>query len=321
MVKKRIAVLTSGGDAPGMNAAIRGVVRKALHHGHEVVGVYRGYQGLINGDFVNMELDSVAGIINKGGTMLKSARSEQFKSDEGFAAAVQRIRGGGIDVVVVIGGEGSMTGARKLSATGIPTIVIPATIDKDMPGTDYTLGFDTALNTILDAVNKIRDTASSHDRVAIIQVMGRHAGHLALFAGLACGAEAILVPEIPYTVDAVCKGLTRSYERGKQHSIIVLAEGAGTGRDIADQIAARTAFSPHVTVLGYIQRGGTPSATDNIAGSRMGAAAVDCINQRQTDCLIASRHGEIVPVPYAAALKEKPAIDKPLHRLAAVLAL
>jgi len=321
MKKKRIAILTSGGDAPGMNAAIRAVVRKALYHHLNVIGVNRGYEGLMNGDFCKMKSDSVAGIINRGGTVLKTARSQQFKTEEGFGKAVQNIKEHKIDVVVVIGGDGSMAGAQKLSEAGISTVVIPATIDRDMPGTEYTLGFDTAINTILEAVNKIKDTAFSHDRVAIIEVMGRHAGHLALMAGIACGAETILIPEVAYNIDSICEGLLHSYNRGKQYSILMVAEGVSTGSEIADQIVARTSFSPKVTVLGYLQRGGAPSAMDNIIGSRMGAAAVDSILLNQVDCLMSMQHGNIVAVQYKQVTEYKTGVDCSLQELASILAI
>jgi len=319
-MKQKIAVLTSGGDAPGMNAAVRAVTRTGLFHGCEVLGVMRGYDGVINGDFLPMQLGSVAGIINRGGTMLKSARSEMFRTEEGFAKAVQNLKNNDIDVVVVVGGDGSMAGARKLTAAGISTIVIPATIDGDMAGTEYTLGFDTALNTIVDAVNKIRDTAFSHDRIAVIEVMGRHSGQLALMAGLACGAEVILLPEMQMNMDELCEGLVRSCKRGKAYSIVMVAEGVGRGRDIAELIAQRTEFSPHVTVLGYLQRGGAPSAVDNIMGSRMGAAAVENIMQGKLNCLIAQRHGEIATVPYALVQDYQPQVDYSLYELASILA-
>lgn len=321
MNKKRIAVLTSGGDAPGMNAAIRAVVRKALYCNLDVIGVYRGYQGLIHQDFIPMQMDTVASIINSGGTMLKSARSEQFMTVEGFNLAVRNLRKNNVDALVVIGGDGSMAGARKLSDAGIATIVIPATIDKDMPGTDYTLGFDTALNTILEAVYKIRDTASSHDRVAIIEVMGRRAGHLALMAGVACGAEAILIPEIPFDIRDICKGLIETYNRGKRYSIIMVAEGVGTGFSIAEQIKMHTEFSPHVTVLGYLQRGGFPTAMDNITGSRMGNLAVECIIREQADCLVAVQQDRVVAISYEEVERYTAAIDQPLHGLARILAM
>lgn len=321
MKKKRIALLTSGGDAPGMNAAIRAVVRKALYHKFDVVGVNRGYQGLISGDFSQMELKSVAGIINRGGTMLKSARSKEFMTEEGFATAIRNIKEHNIDAIVVIGGDGSMAGARKLSKAGIPTLVIPATIDRDMQGTEYTLGFDTALNTILEAVNKIKDTSFSLDRVAIIEVMGRHAGHLALMAGIACGAEIILIPEIAFDIDSICEGLIRSFNRGKQYSILMMAEGVGTGSNIAAQIASRTNFSPSVTVLGYLQRGGTPSAMDNIIGSRMGAAAIDSIMLDKVNCLISMQHGDIIAVPYNQITENKMGIDCSLQEMANIIAI
>jgi len=317
---KRIAVLTSGGDAPGMNAAIRAVTRKALYHNLEVIGIHRGYQGLITEDFSPMNVSSVAAIINKGGTALKTARCEQFKNQEGFSKAVQFVRKCNIDAIAVIGGDGSMTGAQKLSEAGIPTVVIPATIDNDMPGTEYALGFDTALNTILEAVNKIRDTSLSHDRVAIIEVMGRHAGQLALYAGISCGAEHILIPEIPVEIDNVCRGLVRSKERGKMFSIIMVAEGAGRGYEIAAQIAERIPLSSNVTILGHIQRGGNPTAKDNIIASCMGAVAVDSIVAGHYNCLISQQQGNIITLPYEEAFKMKREIDKDIYIMAGILA-
>lgn len=316
---KRIAVLTSGGDAPGMNAAIRAVVRKGIHHGFEVFGVERGYAGILNGEFNLLNTHSVAGIIQHGGTMLKTARSEEFKTEEGFALAVKNIQENYIDYLVVIGGDGSMAGAVKLTAAGIPTIVIPATIDNDMPGTEYTIGFDTALNTVLDAANKIRDTAESHERVAVIEVMGRSAGHIALMAGLACGAEVILLPEKPLNIEAVCEGLKRSNKRGKLYSIVMVAEGVAKGYDIASQIAENTGFNPNITVLGYIQRGGNPTAQDNITASRMGVAAIDCILKNDINCLIALQKGEIIAVPYEKTTEYKRGIDLSLYETAGIL--
>lgn len=317
---KRIAVLTSGGDAPGMNAVIRAVVRKGIHHGFEVFGVQRGYEGVIQGDFHLMTDHSVGGIIQHGGTVLKTARSEAFKTEEGFAAALQQLKAHYIDYLVVIGGDGSMAGAAKLAEAGIATIVVPGTIDNDMAGTTYTIGFDTALNTVLEAVNKIRDTAASHERVAIVEVMGRSAGHIALMAGLACGAEAILLPEEPLDIDTVCERLIKSHSRGKLYSIILVAEGVAKGFDIAGEISAKTKFETHVTVLGYIQRGGNPTAADNILASRMGAAAVDNIIQDNVNQLIAWQQGEIVALPYDAAVKTKHSIDLSIYELAGILA-
>jgi 6-phosphofructokinase 1 len=320
MHKKRLAVLTSGGDAPGMNAAIRAVTRKGLYHGFEVFAVEHGYQGLVNGEFSPMQLSSVAGIISQGGTVLRTARSELFKTEEGFAKAVWQIKEQGIDVLVVIGGDGSMRGAQKLAATGVSTVVIPASIDNDMPGTEYCIGFDTALNTILDAVSKIRDTIASHDRVAVVEVMGRNSGQLALLSGIACGSEAIFLPEIPMDIQTVCDGLIESFQRGKKYSIVLVAEGAGKGQDIAARIAACTKFSTHVTVLGYIQRGGSPSATDNIMASRMGAIAVDAILRGEVNFLVALREGHLVSVPYGTEADFRPSIDVDQYNLVRILA-
>jgi 6-phosphofructokinase 1 len=304
-----------------MNAAIRAVTRKGLYHGYNIIGILRGYQGLINGDFLPMKLSSVAGIIQQGGTMLKTARSEAYKTEEGFAAAMRQIEDHKIDMVVAIGGDGTMAGAGKLAAAGVKTVVIPATIDNDMPGTEYALGFDTALNTILDAVNKIRDTAASHERVAIIEVMGRNSGQLALSAGLACGAEAIMLPEVPGDIGEICTSLIESHKRGKLYSIVMVAEGAGKGYDVAAKIAHATGFSTHVTVLGYIQRGGSPSATDNIIGSLMGGKAIDCLMTGEANCLVAWQKGEVVTVPFDTAFGLKRSIDRNYYNLARILAI
>ncbi|CUH94098.1 6-phosphofructokinase [Propionispora sp. 2/2-37] len=317
---QRIAVLSSGGDAPGMNAAIRAVVRKGLYHGFEMIGVERGYDGVIDGKFMPMNAKSVSGIIQYGGTVLKTARSESFKTSEGFIEAINQLKRFDIDSLVVIGGDGSMRGAMELAEAGIKTMVIPATIDNDMSGTDYTIGFDTALNTVLDAVNKIRDTTASHERVAIVEVMGRHAGHIALMAGLACGAEIILLPERPMDIEGICERLQNTYRRGKLYSIIMLAEGVAHGFDIAKEIDKNTTFKPHVTVLGYIQRGGMPLAKDNIMASRMGGAAIDSIIKGEVNRLVAVQQGKLVTVPYAEAVNYKNNIDLSVYELAGILA-
>lgn len=318
---KRIAILTSGGDAPGMNAVIRAVVRKGIYHGLTVFGVERGYEGVLHGEFIPLALKSVAGIIQHGGTMLRTARSEDFKTELGFQMAIKQLKDRQIDSLIVIGGDGSMAGAAKLGEAGINTVVIPGTIDNDMPGTEYTIGFDTALNTVLDAVNKIRDTAASHERVAVVEVMGRSAGHIALLSGIATGAEFILLPEQPVDMDAVCQGLMQTFSRGKLYSIIIVAEGAGEGHAVAGEIAKRTSFKPGVTVLGYIQRGGSPSAYDNIMGSRMGAMAIDSLLEGQRNFLVSYQQGQVVAVPYADAFKHKHGIDLSLHELAGILAM
>lgn len=318
---RRIAILTSGGDAPGMNGAIRAVVRKSLYYGYEVYGIERGYEGLIQGKFRKMDSASVAGIIQRGGTVLKTARSKDYRTTEGFNKALRNLKEYGIFCVVVIGGDGSMAGARKLTEAGINTVVIPGTIDNDMAGTDYTIGFDTALNTALEAVNKIRDTVESHSRVAIIEVMGRSAGHIALMTGLACGAEKILLPEEKVDLDSVCRKLSETYKRGKRYSIIVVAEGAASGYDVAKAIKEKTEFDASVTVLGYIQRGGSPSAKDNIMASRMGSAAVDAIAENNMNCLVGANMGEIVLLDYETAVHSVRGVNKKLHQLAGILSL
>jgi 6-phosphofructokinase 1 len=321
MKKKRIAILTSGGDAPGMNAAIRGITRKGLYHGFEIFGVERGFQGLINGDFIPMDSNSVVGILAQGGTILKTARSEEFKTAAGQAVALKRLQEQCIDIVVVIGGDGSMQGAMNLAKWGINTVVIPASIDNDMPGTEYSIGFDTTLNTILEAANKIRDTSTSHDKVAIVEVMGRNCGNLALMSGLACGAETILVPEISNDIEQICQELLESYKRGRLYRIVMLAEGVGRGHDIAVQMMERTNLPISVTVLGYIQRGGNPSSMDNITASRMGAVAIDGIMEGNTNFLVALRQGKLVFVPYAKVKDFQPTIDKSQYDLSRILAM
>ncbi|WP_018132019.1 6-phosphofructokinase [Effusibacillus pohliae] len=276
---KRIGILTSGGDSPGMNAAIRAVVRSAIYHGIEVIGVKRGYQGLISGDLEPMDLGSVADIIHRGGTILHSARCEEFKTEAGQAKAVATIREQGIEGMVVIGGDGSYRGANALTQKGVPTIGLPGTIDNDIPCTDFTIGFDTAINTVIQAIDKIRDTATSHERTYVVEVMGRDAGDIALWAGVAGGAESILIPEEPANIDSMVEKLQRGAARGKKHSIILVAEGAGKGFEIAEQIREKTGWETRVTVLGHIQRGGSPTAFDRTLASRMGAMAVDLLRR------------------------------------------
>ncbi len=318
---RNIAVLTSGGDAPGMNGAIRAVVRKSIYYGYTVYGVERGYEGLIHGNLKLMDTTSVAGIIQRGGTILKTARSKDFMTTEGFNKALRKLKEHDISCLVVIGVDGSMAGAKKLSEAGVNTVVIPGTIDNDMCGTDYTIGFDTALNTALEAANKIRDTVESHGRVAIIEVMGRSAGHIALMAGLACGAENILLPEEKLDMDKVCKKLRETYNRGKRYSIIMVAEGAASGYDVAKEIKARTQFDASVTVLGYIQRGGSPSAKDNLMASQMGSAAVDAIAENTLNCLVSANLGEILLVDYESAMNAKKGVNKKLQELAGILSM
>ncbi|PTX63232.1 6-phosphofructokinase [Melghirimyces profundicolus] len=318
---KRIAVLTSGGDAPGMNAAIRAVVRKGHHHGMEVVGVYRGYTGLIQGDFVSMNLGSVGDIIHRGGTVLYSARSEEFKTPEGQAKAVENLKKQGVDALVVIGGDGSFRGAQKLTQQGIPTVGVPGTIDNDIPGTDFTIGFDTAINTVIECIDRIRDTATSHERTYVVEVMGRDAGDIALWAGLADGAESILIPEAPHDLNEIVERLERGSRRGKKHSIIIVAEGVGSGVDIGRRIKEKTGAETRVTVLGHIQRGGSPTAFDRVLASRMGAKAVDLLLEGKKDQMVASRRNQIVGLDFEEAFAMKHHPDMSIYNLASILAI
>lgn len=318
---KKIGILTSGGDAPGMNAAIRAVVRKAIYHGLEVAGIQRGYAGLMKGEIQDLHIGSVADIIHRGGTILRTARSEEFKTAEGQDQAVAMLQKHGIDALVVIGGDGSFRGLQALHRRGIRTVGIPGTIDNDIPGTDMSLGFDTSINTVVDAINKIRDTATSHERTYVIEVMGRRAGWIALMAGLAGGAESILIPEIPFDINDVCRKLMRGHERGKLHSIILVAEGAGHGFDIGKQIEEKTGFETRVTVLGHIQRGGTPTAYDRILASRMGAKAVDVLLAGETNKMIGIVANEVVAVDLDEALSQKKEIDTEIYELAGILSI
>ncbi|TBL81291.1 6-phosphofructokinase [Paenibacillus thalictri] len=271
---KSIAVLTSGGDSQGMNAAVRAVVRSALFHGLEVYAVQRGYSGLINDDIRQMDLRSVGDIIQRGGTILQTARCKEFTTEEGQRLGADNLRRRGIDGLVVIGGDGSYQGANKLSKLGIKTMGLPGTIDNDIPFTDYTIGFDTAVSIVVDAINKLRDTMSSHERSSVVEVMGRHCGDIALYSGLASGAETILVPEVNYDLDEIASRMKTNFALGKRHSIVLVAEGVGKGEDIAREITLRNGIEPRVTVLGHIQRGGTPTHNDRVLASRLGDFAV-----------------------------------------------
>jgi len=317
---KKIGVLTSGGDSPGMNAALRAVVRQGIYSGLEVWGIDRGYEGLVNGEIHLMDLHSVAGIIHRGGTILKTSRSEEFKTPEGQAKALENLKKFQLDGLVIIGGDGSLRGAQILSRKGIATIGLPGTIDNDIPCTDYTIGFDTALNTVLEAVSKIRDTAVSHERIAIVEVMGRNSGYIALYAGLAGGAEVILVPEKTVDMEAICQRLQEKEQRGKLYSIIMVAEGVANGFQIAEEVRKRTGFDPRVTILGYTQRGGSPSAFDTLLASRMGAKAVELLNRGESGKMVAIRKGNFEGVDIDQILSGKKELDWELHQLAGILA-
>ncbi|AOQ24828.1 ATP-dependent 6-phosphofructokinase [Moorella thermoacetica] len=318
---RTIGVLTSGGDAPGMNAAIRAVVRQAAALKIEVIGISRGYAGLIQGDFRRLNTGSVAGIIHRGGTILLTARSEEFRTEAGRATALDNLHREGIEGLVVIGGDGSFHGAVHLAKKGMPVIGIPGTIDNDIAGTDYTIGFDTAVNTAVEAISRIRDTATSHERIFIIEVMGRRSGQIALAAGIAGGAESILIPEYPVNYDRVVEKLEQGRHRGKLHSIIVVAEGVGSALEVSEEIARRTRLESRVTILGHIQRGGAPTAFDCMLASRLGARAVDLLADGASSRMVGIAANELVDRDLETVLREKKSIDPELYRLAEVLAL
>ncbi|UTM17071.1 6-phosphofructokinase [Bacillus paranthracis] len=318
---KRIGVLTSGGDSPGMNAAIRAVVRKAIFHDIEVYGIYHGYAGLISGHIEKLELGSVGDIIHRGGTKLYTARCPEFKDPEVRLKGIEQLKKHGIEGLVVIGGDGSYQGAKKLTEQGFPCVGVPGTIDNDIPGTDFTIGFDTALNTVIDAIDKIRDTATSHERTYVIEVMGRHAGDIALWAGLADGAETILIPEEEYDMEDVIARLKRGSERGKKHSIIVVAEGVGSAIDIGKHIEEATNFDTRVTVLGHVQRGGAPSAQDRVLASRLGARAVELLIAGKGGRCVGIQDNKLVDHDIIEALAQKHTIDKDMYQLSKELSI
>lgn len=318
---RHIAFLTSGGDAPGMNAAIRAVVRTSIYHGARITGIASGFKGLLAGEFKSLDLGSVADIIHRGGTILRTARSPEFMTDTGQKKAVQRLRAYGIDGLIVIGGEGSLHGALALEEKGVATIGVPATIDNDVAATDYTIGFDTAVNTALEAINKIRDTATSHGRVFLIEVMGRHSGEIALASGLAGGAETILVPGEKIDLQAIIDKIYQGRRRGKLHNIIIVAEGAGSALELADTIKLKTGIETRVTILGHIQRGGTPTAFDRILASRMGAKAVEALVDGQRSKMTAIAGQEIKLVSLHEALNKPRELNREIYELAGVLSI
>lgn len=317
MKVKTIGVLTSGGDAPGMNAAVRAVVRTALSKGMQVKGIIRGYNGLIDDDIVDMNIRSVSDIIHRGGTMLYTARSPRFREEEGIQMAVQTCEKHGIDGIVCIGGDGTFRGARDLSLHGVPCVGVPATIDNDIASTEYTIGFDTAVNTCMEMVDRLRDTAQSHDRCTVVEVMGRGAGYLALHSGVACGATTILVPEIRLDVkkDIIDK-ILNSQRTGKKHFIVVVAEGVGSVDRLAQQIQSVTGIDSRATVLGHVQRGGTPSVRDRVTASKMGYEAVQLLSQGIGNRVVAEKDGKIVDYDIYDALNMEKDFDEYLHEVA-----
>lgn len=315
---KTIGVLTSGGDAPGMNAAIRAVVRTGWHLGLRVMGIYRGYNGLLEGGVVKELLPGDLGdIIQRGGTILYTARSDRFKEDSAQWEAIEKCKEYGIDGLVIIGGDGSFQGARKLSLKGLPCVGVPGTIDNDIASSSYTIGYDTAMNTALEMVDKLRDTAQSHDRCSIVEVMGRHAGHLALNTGIACGATVILVPEVPYDFEKDVLGrIEEARAVGKQHFIIVVSEGVDVDvNELAQKIQARTAIETRATVLGHVQRGGSPTLRDRLIASEMGNKAVHLLNEGIGNRVVIYQNDQVEDMDIYEALEMKKTIDYDLLRI------
>lgn len=314
---KTIGVLTSGGDAPGMNAAIRAVVRTAIENNMHVLGINNGYDGLMKGDVVEMNLRSVSNIINRGGTILRSARSEGFKTEAGQKKAAEMCRALGIEGLVVIGGDGSFRGAQALAKQGIVCVGIPGTIDNDIACTDSTIGFDTAMNTVMEMVDKIRDTAESHSRCSVVEVMGRDAGYIALYSGIAVGATVILVPEFEYDMQKdVIDVMKRTLATGKHHFVIIVAEGCGLATKMAQEIEAATGVETRATILGHVQRGGSPTVNDRVLASRMGNYAARVLRYDNKSCVVAIKDNKIVDYPIDEALAMKKELDIDTYRMA-----
>lgn len=322
MSEKSIAVLTSGGDAPGMNAAVRSVVRAGINKGMKVYGVYRGYNGLLSGDIQEMNLRSVSDIIGNGGTMLYTARSEEFATPAGIKKAADFCRSIGIGGVVVIGGDGSFRGARALTNAGINCIGVPGTIDNDIACSEYTVGFDTAMNTAIQMVDRIRDTAQSHDRCSIVEVMGRRCGDIALQTGIATGATAILVPEVEYNIERdVITRIINTQKTGKKHFIVVVAEGVGGVNDLAKYIEQRLGIETRATVLGHVQRGGSPTLRDRVVASEMGYKAVQLLEKNIGNRVVVMRNGKITDLDINEALDMERVFDLELYKIAMTISI
>ncbi len=319
---KKIGVLTSGGDAPGMNSAVRAVVRTALSKDMEVCGIRKGYAGLIDGLFEDMNARSVSNILHHGGTILQSSRCPEFRKAEGVQKAVEMAKSAGIEGIVVIGGDGSFRGAKDLSEAGLPTVGIPATIDNDIGCTDSTIGFDTALNTVKDAIDKIRDTAQSHERCSIIEVMGRGAGYIAAYVAIACGAEAAIIPEQPYDFhNDIIRPIQENKKRGKENNLIVVAEGVGGSVEMAKCIEMMTGIETRATILGHIQRGGSPTVNDRMLASRMGVHAVKLLYQGIGNRVVAIQDNEIVDFDIAEGLKMEKSFEKDIMNMEKILSM
>ena len=320
MVKniKRIGVLTSGGDASGMNATIRAVTRYAKYKSLEVIGFYEGFKGLIANNFIELTVENVGGIIDRGGTILYSARSQEFKTEEGMKKAIENLNKNQVDGLIVIGGDGSFRGVHDLYLRGVKAVGIPATIDNDIAGTDYSIGFDTALNVIISLLSKIRDTAFSHDRLFVIEVMGRNSGLIAINAGLACAADYILIPEVEVDLVKIANSI-KNHRKGKRHTLIIVAEGAAKASDVAASIKLLVGHEVRVSVLGYIQRGGFPSALDRLLAAQFGKKAVDLLLKGESDCMTAIQGKKILPVPLEYVMNNKKDVSRELYQLAHIL--
>ncbi|MBE7010404.1 MAG: 6-phosphofructokinase [Ruminococcaceae bacterium] len=319
---KKIGVLTSGGDAPGMNAAIRSVVRMALSNDIEVLAIRKGYMGLLNGLFQEMDARSVSDILHRGGTILQSSRCAEFREEAGVRKGVEMARKAGLEGIVVIGGDGSFRGARDLSLMGLPTIGIPATIDNDIACTELTIGFDTALETVKDALDKIRDTAQSHERCSVFEVMGRGAGYIAAYVAIACGAEAAIIPEMPFDFEQdIIKPIMDGKKRGKENNLIVVAEGVGGSVELAERIEKATGVETRATILGHIQRGGSPTVNDRMLASRMGIHAVKLLKNGIGNRTVAIKNNEIVDYDILEGLSMKKQMPEEIMKMAKILSL
>ena len=318
---KKIGVLTSGGDAPGMNAAIRAVCRSAISRGMDVVGIRRGYNGLINGDVFDMNLRSVSSIVQRGGTLLFTARCPEFKTEEGLQKAVKTCKELGIEGLAVIGGDGSYRGAGDLSVRGIPCIGLPGTIDNDIASTDFTIGYDTAMNTVMELVDKLRDTSHSHDRCSVVEVMGRNAGYIAVNTAVACGATAVICPEKPYDIDVIIEKMLRTRKVGKQNFIIIVAEGIGGSEQIAKYIQEKSGIEARATILGHVQRGGSPTVRDRVLASQMGNYAVELLEKGIGNRAIGVRGTQLVDYDIQEALKMKKPFDDAIYDLTDIISI
>ncbi len=320
---KKIGVLTSGGDSPGMNAAIRAVVRKGKALGLNIVGIHNGYKGCLTGDFEEFEIQDVSGIIEEGGTILRSKRAPEFKEKKERTKAIRNLNQEGIEGVVAIGGDGTLRGAHALDREGVPTIGIPATIDNDIYGTDMTIGVDTALNTVVESIDRIRTTASALERTFIVEVMGRNSGYIALMGGLSGGAEVILIPEVDYDLDQVAQGIYDGYKRGKQHMIVVVAEGiyqeGSAAHHVGEHLKKKIGFEVRVTVLGHMQRGGNPSAYDRGIASRLGAKAVTSLANGESGSMLGLHGHNIESMEYSEVLSQEKTLDMELYELSKTL--